>query len=200
MWTPSLLKQDEGRSLGAKRATEAAPRAAGVLVRGCEQRIDAVNTGSPRQWGARPQLKIRENWNRLSGESERFLVARKRVIRGAKGPQFKVNAEAARAREIDVSMSLATPLRFGRCRERCMPQRRQCRERGVSCAYARYLVRKPDAGKLHVRFDERDLETGPALPRQISTLHPGSGGSKRCPEPRKLSGFRADFVLRITQG
>src|SRR6516164_6442259 len=32
-------------------------------------------------------------------------------------------------------------------------------------------VRKPDAGKLHVRFDERDLETERfALPRQISTL------------------------------
>jgi hypothetical protein len=34
------------------------------------------------------------------------------------------------------------------------------------------LVRKPDAGNLPVRFDERDLETGPCRsPRQISTLH-----------------------------
>ena len=29
---------------------------------------------------------------------------------------------------------------------------------------------------LHVRFDERDLKTELTLPRQISTLHPGSGG------------------------
>ena len=34
------------------------------------------------------------------------------------------------------------------------------------------LVRKPDAGDPHVRFDERDLETErSAPPRQISTLH-----------------------------
>jgi hypothetical protein len=97
--------------------------------------------------------------------------------RGAKGPQFKVNAEAARAREIDVS--LPTPQRLSRCRERCRLQRRQRRVRGLSCAYARYLVRKPDAGKLHVRFDERDLETGRKPPRQISTLHPGYRHSNR---------------------
>ena len=79
MRTPSLLKQDEGRSLGAKRATEAAPRAAGVLVRGCEQRIDAVNTGSPRQRGARPLLENREDQNRLTWVAERSVVAKKRV-------------------------------------------------------------------------------------------------------------------------
>src|SRR5215469_15063546 len=34
------------------------------------------------------------------------------------------------------------------------------------------LVRKPDAGDPHVRFDERDLETErSAPPRQISTPH-----------------------------
>src|SRR5215471_4861334 len=79
MWTPRLLKQDEGRSLGVKRATGAAPRAAGVLVRGCEHRIAAVNTGDPSWWGARPQLKNREVWNRPAGESERFIVAKNRV-------------------------------------------------------------------------------------------------------------------------
>ena len=35
------------------------------------------------------------------------------------------------------------------------------------------LVRKPDAGNPHVRFDERDLETELRPPRQISTLHHG---------------------------
>jgi len=79
MWTPSLLKQDEGRSLDGKRATRAPARATGVLVRGCEQRIDAVNTGSPRQWGARPQLQIREDWSRLSRVAERSVVAKNRV-------------------------------------------------------------------------------------------------------------------------
>ena len=45
-------------------------------------------------------------------------------------------------------------------------------------------VRKPDAGKLHVRFDERDLETERfALPRQISTL------LKMRPEPRCIRGL-----------
>gem|GEM_PF-5427899 len=35
----------------------------------------------------------------------------------------------------------------------------------------KHLVRKPAAGNPHIRFDERDLETGPqVLPRQISTL------------------------------
>jgi hypothetical protein len=79
MRTPSLLKQDEGRSLGVKRATKATPRAAGVLVRGCEQRIDAVNTGSPRQRGERPQLEIREDQNRLTWVAERSVVAKNRV-------------------------------------------------------------------------------------------------------------------------
>jgi hypothetical protein len=79
MRTPSLLKQDEGRRLNMKRATRAMFRAAGVLVRGCEQRINAVNTGGPSWWGARPQLKNREVWNRPAGESERFIVARNRV-------------------------------------------------------------------------------------------------------------------------
>src|SRR6516162_3979943 len=56
-------------------------------------------------------------------------------------------------------------------------------------------VRKPDAGKLHVRFDERDLETERfALPRQISTLL-----KKRRPEPRMHSGFAraADIAWRL---
>lgn len=79
MWTPSLLKKDEGRSLDGKRATEAPARVTGVLVRGCEQRIDAVNTGSPVQWGARPQLEIREDQNRLHRVAERSVVARNRL-------------------------------------------------------------------------------------------------------------------------
>ena len=88
-----------------------------------------------------------------------------------------------------------------------MPQRRQHRVRGLSCAYARYLVRKPDAGKLHVRFDARDLETGPALPRQISTLHPGLAlrvMPPACPPKfgsegrRRKSGARRVGVLRDT--
>ena len=79
MWTPSLLKQDEGRRLDVKRATRATSGATGVLVRGCEQRIDAVNTGSPRQWGARPQLEIREEQNRLPWVAERSVVAKNRV-------------------------------------------------------------------------------------------------------------------------
>ena len=79
MWTPSLLKQDEGRRPGVKRATGATSGATGVLVRGCEQRIDGVNTGNPRQWGERPQLKIREDQNRLAWVAERSVVARNRV-------------------------------------------------------------------------------------------------------------------------
>jgi hypothetical protein len=79
MRTPNLLKQDEGRRPELKRATPAGSGAAGVLVRGCEQRIDAVNTGSPRQWGARPQLKICEDQKRLSRVAERSVVAKNRV-------------------------------------------------------------------------------------------------------------------------
>ncbi|HEY2423309.1 MAG TPA: hypothetical protein VGH55_04345 [Chthoniobacterales bacterium] len=61
------------------------------------------------------------------------------------------------------------------------------------------LVRKPDAGKLHVRFDERDLETGHRPPRQISTLRPKIGGARLrhalgvLPENVTL---KDDFVLR----
>ena len=80
MHTPSLLKQDEGRSLSVKRATQATPRVAGVLVRGCEQRIDAVNTGSPSQWAERAQLENREVQNRLAGVAERSVVAKNRVM------------------------------------------------------------------------------------------------------------------------
>jgi hypothetical protein len=79
MWTPSLLKQDEGRRLDVKRATRAPTGAAGVLVRGWEQRIDGVNTGSPRQWGGKPQLEIREDRNRLHRVGERSVVAKNRV-------------------------------------------------------------------------------------------------------------------------
>src|SRR6516164_7240384 len=53
-------------------------------------------------------------------------------------------------------------------------------------------VRKPDAGKLHVRFDERDLETERfALPRQISTLlknAPGGPKAQLWPLPERLFG------------
>jgi hypothetical protein len=79
MWAPSLLKQDEGRSPSVKRATRATPGAAGVLVRGCEQRIDAVNTGSPSQWTERAQLENREVQNRLAGVADRSVVAKNRV-------------------------------------------------------------------------------------------------------------------------
>jgi hypothetical protein len=51
MWTPSLLKQDEGRCLDLKRATPARSGAAGALVRGCEQRIDAVKESDILQKG-----------------------------------------------------------------------------------------------------------------------------------------------------
>src|SRR5215469_14124474 len=125
MWTPSLLKQDEGRSLGVKRATAAAPRAAGVWVRGCEQRINAVNTGGPSWWGARPQLKNREVWNRPAGESERFIVAKNRVTieerRDLSSRSTQKQQEPGRLTSV---CSLPTPLRLDRCRERCMPQRR----------------------------------------------------------------------------
>jgi hypothetical protein len=72
-----------------------------------------------------------------------------------------------------------------------------------------HLVRKPNAGKLHVRFDERDLETedmvsysgtgipkGPAHrlrlnltpPRQISTLPAARHVSKWLPLGRAFNG------------
>ncbi len=41
-------------------------------------------------------------------------------------------------------------------------QRKLCRKakRDTAHAFGRSLVREPDAGKPHVRFDERGLETG----------------------------------------
>src|SRR5215469_7337457 len=68
-----------GRSLDGNRATTAPARATGVLVRGCEQRIDALNTGSPRQWGARAQLEIREDRSRLARVAERSVAATNRL-------------------------------------------------------------------------------------------------------------------------
>jgi hypothetical protein len=79
MWTPSLLKQDEGRRLDGKGATKAPTGATGVLVRGCWQRKDAVNTGSPKQWGERPQLENREEQTRLHRVTERSVVAKNRL-------------------------------------------------------------------------------------------------------------------------
>jgi hypothetical protein len=78
MWTPSLLKQDEGRRLGAKRATRAALGAAGVLVMVCEQRNNE-STREAQRGGEHPQLEIREDWARLRRVTERSVVAKNRV-------------------------------------------------------------------------------------------------------------------------
>lgn len=54
--------------------------------------------------------------------------------RGAKGPQFKVNAEAARARAIDVGMSLATPQTVRPMQSALYATAKTSRARGMSCA------------------------------------------------------------------
>jgi hypothetical protein len=79
MWTPSLLKRDEGRRLGAKRATQAAPGATGVLVMVCGQRNRASTRETRAGGGAALQLNSREEWFRLGRVAERSVVAKKRV-------------------------------------------------------------------------------------------------------------------------
>ena len=48
------------------------------------------------------------------------------------------------------------------------------RDRNVPWAKARVLVRKPGVGNLHVRFDEREVETEHGVARRACEDHPSA--------------------------
>ena len=67
----------------------------------CVQEGKSRNTGDPRQRWYDHQPDAREGQAGLPGESERFVVPVKPVnAGGGKGPQFKVNVEAAESQRI----------------------------------------------------------------------------------------------------
>jgi hypothetical protein len=185
---PPLDREASNRSTGPSR------RGSGVDMRAKEKR---VNMGSPTRREASSQPASREDQAGLRRVAERSAVALKRVmIVERRDLSSRVRSEGARARAIGDEPSNLNKA-FSRSRRPEMPKRtraRPCGWPGWANASAP-LVRKPNAGKLHVRFDERDLETedmvsysgtgipkGPAHrlwlnltpPRQISTL-PFSG-------------------------
>jgi hypothetical protein len=93
------------------------------------------------------QLEAREGQARRFGVAERFVVPLKLGnAGGGKGPQFKT--DAIRGEGPGRLGNLSTP---GRVQDPQMAS--HAKTKGVrSC---------PDAGDLHVRFDERDVETEP---------------------------------------
>jgi hypothetical protein len=74
------VRIDEGRGLAVKRATQAAAGGTGVWVMGCGQRNDVATRESRCGGEKRPQLQIREDRSRLQRETERSVVAQKRVM------------------------------------------------------------------------------------------------------------------------
>ncbi len=92
------------------------------------------------------QLEAREGQAGFGGVADGSVVPMKPGnAGGGKGPWFKAAQEVTRAR------------RMG---QPWYSDKRQA-TRVASRAQARCLVREPDAGNLHVRFDERDVETEP---------------------------------------
>ena len=89
--------------------------------------------------------------------AERFVVAWKPGnAGGAKGPQFKDNAGRGEGpghwRKPNIPQGSGATGGVARDREEPLLA-------SGSCALACFLVREPDAGNSHVRFDEREVET-----------------------------------------
>ena len=94
------------------------------------------------------QPDAREGWAGPHGVAERFVVPLKPDnAGGGKGPQFKT--DAIRGEE---------PGDWATYQLRIVFQKLQMALHATAKAWG--LVREPDAGDLHVRFDERGVETG----------------------------------------
>jgi hypothetical protein len=148
---PPLTLEASNTSTGSGR------RGSGVDMRAKEER---VNMGSPTRWEVRSQPAIREDQAGLRRVAERSAVAAKRVmIVERRDLSSRVRSEGARARAI--GESLATSMKRSVDPEglRCLSEPGHALRVSWVGDRISHLVRKPNAGKLHVRFDERDLET-----------------------------------------
>ena len=111
--------------------------------------LKARNTGSPKAWpemtNRTPARTGRAPW----GGGEVRSTLKPVNAGGGKGPQFKT--DAGRGEGPGDWSSLSTPRVFKESQMASHANEAWC------------LVREPDAGDLHVRFDERDVETESGL-------------------------------------
>ena len=153
----------------------------GVLVRrGSGEGMGAKewcrNTGSPRKQSIKAQRGIPRGTGLAcggGGEARRSEEARNE--RRAKEPQFQGNATSGARVEIGASLPPAEKL--WKLEETLHAQAKGVTTRGRK--YENTLVRKPDAGNPHVRFDERGSGNGSAkgyraTPRLYQTPRTGS--------------------------
>src|ERR1017187_770141 len=118
----------------------------GVLAAACTQG-KRTQHGKPQGEVSDDQPNAREGQVGRHGVAERFVVPLKPGNSGGgKGPQFKTDA-----------IRREGPWRLGNL---STPINGQKLLKALH-AKAGVLVREPDAGDLHVRFDERDVETEP---------------------------------------
>jgi hypothetical protein len=132
-------------------------RGSGVDMRAKEKR---VNMGSPTRREVSSQPASREDQAGPRRVAERSAIVMKRVmIVERRDLSSRVKSEGARARAIGAS--LATSIKRSAVPEglRCLSEPAHALRVPWVGDRISHLVRKPNAGKLHVRFDERDLET-----------------------------------------
>ena len=127
-------------------------RCAGVVATACTQG-KRTQHGKPQGVVRDDQPEAREGQAGRVGVAERFVLPLKPGNSGGgKGPQFKTNAASREGLGDWATYQLRRVSR--NCRWRCTQEHAQAGGRES-------LVREPDAGDLHVRFDERDVETEP---------------------------------------
>ena len=144
---PPLTLEVSNTSTGSGR------RGSGVDMRAKEKR---VNMGNPTRREVRSQPAIREDQAGLRRVAERSAVVMRRVmIVEQRDLSSRVRPEGARARAIGVS--LATSIKRSAAPEglRCVSEPGHALRVSWVGESISHLVRKPNAGKLHVRFDER---------------------------------------------
>ena len=136
----------------------------GVLVRrgsgdGMGAKESCRNTGSPRKQSGKAQRGIpRGTGLACGGGGEARSSEDTRNERRAKGPQFQGNATSGARAEIGASLPPAEKLL--KLQETLHAQAKGVTTRGRKHEIT--LVRKPDAGNPHVRFDERGSGNGSA--------------------------------------
>jgi hypothetical protein len=150
--------------LRVKRAKKAARKFAGAMVTACLAKGDLWQHGKSRMVAGQVpcQPAAREGETGLCGMAERFVVPKKPGnAGGGKGPWFKVNAGRSEGEEIGVSLTNSRKCREASGGIACQSEERSDNDlRPLVCERMKSLVRKPDAGKPPVRFDERGVETG----------------------------------------
>jgi hypothetical protein len=108
------------------------------------------------------QLAVREDPSRAGvevGEAHRVAVKRVMIVE-RRGLGSRVRSEGARARAIGESLATSTKRSAAPEGLRCLSEPGYASWVSWVGDRINHLVQKPNAGKLHVRFDERDLETG----------------------------------------